>query len=410
MTGGRPLHSASSLTSSRGRPLDEQCTNSWQHSTERAFLARLPSHLAWLDTFSLRIDQTWAVMKAPKVQRILIGLLVAIVVIVLVWHSFLSTFLAESKATWDYMNIDPDDGDVYGANRRVDLTGLIHLADMDPIHLPRSSKTKTDEAKKGKRLIFIGDIHGHMKELHALLKKAKYNPEKDHIVALGDMINKGPDSKGVVDFLMSHSASCVRGNHEDRILLMAKDIQASKSTDQQDEDDITTESKVSIKDREERKLARSLTSKQTKWLNSCPVILRIGEIHPFGQVVAVHGGLLPGVNLERQDPTAVMNMRIVDLKTHTPSQKHSQDGSVPWTTFWNRYERLLPAQQTLLKHKNTKHTTVVYGHDARRGVQMHAYTKGLDSGCGNGKALTAWVVGEYGKDRLVQVPNMSKGR
>ena len=37
-------------------------------------------------------------------------------------------------------------------------------------------------------------------------------------------------------------------------------------------------------------------------------------------------------------------------------------------------------------------TVVYYGHDARRGLNLKQYTKGLDSGCDRGDKLTAMVV------------------
>lgn len=52
--------------------------------------------------------------------------------------------------------------------------------------------------------------------------------------------------------------------------------------------------------------------------------------------------------------------------------------------LWNRY-------QTHLPKKNR--STVVYGHDSRRGLQLTPYTKGLDTGCVRGGRLTALVIG-----------------
>lgn len=51
--------------------------------------------------------------------------------------------------------------------------------------------------------------------------------------------------------------------------------------------------------------------------------------------------------------------------------------------LWNKYQALLPTAQR---------STVIYGHDSRRGLQLHAYTKGLDTGCVNGGKLTALVI------------------
>ncbi|TGJ82625.1 hypothetical protein E0Z10_g6135 [Xylaria hypoxylon] len=70
-----------------------------------------------------------------------------------------------------------------------------------------------------RRLIIIGDVHGHLKNLEALLHKAEFSSSRgDTVIFAGDMVNKGPDSAGVVALAMRIGAFGVRGNHEDRVL------------------------------------------------------------------------------------------------------------------------------------------------------------------------------------------------
>ena len=146
-----------------------------------------------------------------------------------------------------------------------------------------------------------------------LLEKVKFSREDgDHLIFTGDLINKGPDSGGVVDLARELGASSVRGNHEDRILLQREDIETTNET-------AATESKdnsdfFSSKELDERSLARSFSKEQIDWLDSLPVILKVGQIPKMGQVVVVHGGLVPGVDLEKQDPSIVMTMRSIDKK------------------------------------------------------------------------------------------------
>ena len=65
--------------------------------------------------------------------------------------------------------------------------------------------------------IAIGDIHGCAKTLEALLERLSPGPD-DHIVFVGDYIDRGPDSKGVIDQLLAlretHTCTFLRGNHE----------------------------------------------------------------------------------------------------------------------------------------------------------------------------------------------------
>lgn len=75
------------------------------------------------------------------------------------------------------------------------------------------------------RIFTIGDIHGCLEELKNLLKKvdAQIAPG-DVIVFVGDYIDRGPDSKGVVDLLIERSKThpnehyFLMGNHEDLLM------------------------------------------------------------------------------------------------------------------------------------------------------------------------------------------------
>lgn len=392
--------------SGRRRPLIEQCTKEWQNSTRIHDTSSLDSSSDWLDILADNAKKLWTMTKAPKFQRLAVVLGIATVLAVLCWRNSLSGYLAEYRAAWNLLNgAGKSNQGQYGQNKRVHFPGMTHVSTLDSKHLPRTSKANPEGASKQKRLIFVGDIHGCLDELQDLLEKVNYRQGQDHIIALGDMINKGPKSSEVVDLLMKNGASAVRGNNEDRILLVANELASTSLTaqvDKQEETDRVEETKAAKKNREEREVARSFSQKQLDWLNARPVILRIGDLGPLGEVVAVHGGLVPGIKLENQDPVSVMNMRIVDLATHMPSEKHASEGSVPWPEFWNKYQRLR-RMIAWTKKPAAKHMTVVYGHDAKRGLQIHTYTKGLDSGCVYGRKLTAWVVSDLAKEEIVQV-------
>jgi len=72
------------------------------------------------------------------------------------------------------------------------------------------------------RLIAVGDIHGHRGKLVDLIGKVQPGPD-DQLVFLGDYIDRGPDSKGVLDYLMKLQEQYpetvfIRGNHEQMML------------------------------------------------------------------------------------------------------------------------------------------------------------------------------------------------
>src|SRR5262249_39324060 len=68
------------------------------------------------------------------------------------------------------------------------------------------------------RVLAIGDIHGCLGPLDDLLEWVNPTPD-DLIIALGDYVDRGPDTRGVLDRLIALKVSgrklvCLRGNHE----------------------------------------------------------------------------------------------------------------------------------------------------------------------------------------------------
>jgi serine/threonine protein phosphatase 1 len=71
------------------------------------------------------------------------------------------------------------------------------------------------------RTIAIGDVHGCSRALAALVGAIAPTPE-DLLVVLGDYIDRGPDSRGVIDMLIDLGRRCrlvtLMGNHEELLL------------------------------------------------------------------------------------------------------------------------------------------------------------------------------------------------
>jgi len=69
------------------------------------------------------------------------------------------------------------------------------------------------------RYFIIGDVHGCLGMLKNLIGKIDWHPDRDTLIFLGDYIDRGEDSKGVIDFLIellsvSPNVQCLIGNHE----------------------------------------------------------------------------------------------------------------------------------------------------------------------------------------------------
>jgi bis(5'-nucleosyl)-tetraphosphatase (symmetrical) len=319
----------------------------------------------------------------------------------------------------------------YGNFDRPPIDGLPPLLQ----HLPEEL-VPTVENKR--RLVVVGDIHGMDMALDALLTKIEFNTTTDHLIATGDMIHKGPESAEVVDRLMRLNASAVRGNHDDRILLTRAEID-SQSGVSAELDNIEAQDRKGVL--ADLATARLLSTEQVDWLARLPLILCIESL----RIRVVHAGLVPGVEMESQDPWAVMNMRTltypreairekegeqplrrrngeaeatetadalsqygqetatVDEPTtntdtidkegdvHAPPISFDRAVVVPskhrdgeaWSVAWSRHQKRLPKEERY---------TIIYGHDARSGYKETEYTFGLDSNCVKGGALTALII------------------
>ncbi|MDD5723325.1 MAG: metallophosphoesterase family protein [Syntrophales bacterium] len=73
------------------------------------------------------------------------------------------------------------------------------------------------------KIFAIGDIHGCLSKLEALIPQMEIRNRDDTLVFIGDYIDRGPDSRGVVDFILAlkkkiYTVICLRGNHEQMFL------------------------------------------------------------------------------------------------------------------------------------------------------------------------------------------------
>lgn len=78
-------------------------------------------------------------------------------------------------------------------------------------------------------MYIIGDVHGCIETLKALIKKL---PTDEEIIFTGDLIDRGPSSKEVVQWVMDNSDRCrsVVGNHEQMLLNVRKEPSMSNTS------------------------------------------------------------------------------------------------------------------------------------------------------------------------------------
>jgi hypothetical protein len=208
-----------------------------------------------------------------------------------------------------------------------------------------------------KRTVLIGDVHGCLEELLALLRACEVTAE-DQVVLVGDLVAKGPDSLGVLALAQERGFRAVLGNHDAHVLRVREPGPERPAKG------------------DHRKIAHRLSPRDWAWLEALPLTLPL----PGHGVRVVHAGLLPGVPLEAQRREDLLNLRSITPEG-APSKRG--DAGVPWASLWRGPEH------------------VIFGHDAMRGLQLHPFATGLDTGCVYGRSLTALILPE---GRRVSVP------
>lgn len=227
-----------------------------------------------------------------------------------------------------------------------------------------------------RRHIVVGDIHGCFDEFMELLKLTDYKVERDHLVLVGDLLDRGPKSGEVVRWAHEHrwDISVIQGNHEVKHLrFMFAEIKAAR--------DHRSPNRVSMPDYA-REAYKQMTNEHRFWMKKLPHYLRLPQLN----LVVVHGGLLPGKTVEEHLPTQVIYTRYLDRNSFKsvpfgpPPDFAPPENSVFWTEIWDGPENVAFGHHVLsmeeVLHLNSKSDKTCYA---------------LDTGCCFGGKLSAAV-------------------
>lgn len=201
------------------------------------------------------------------------------------------------------------------------------------------------------RSIFIGDVHGCAAELAELLDLVGPTAE-DAVYLVGDLIARGPDTSGVLRLVREVHGKSVLGNHEAHVLQVRRARLAGEETRRLSP---THEA-----------LFSELSEADWSLLDSLPLYVDAAT----HDVRLVHAGVLPGLSFHQQDVWTLTHIRSVTDK----GLASDLAGAESWAAIY----------------RGTRH--LVFGHDARRGLQLHSHATGLDTACVYGGSLTALVL------------------
>lgn len=75
----------------------------------------------------------------------------------------------------------------------------------------------------------VGDIHGHFSALESLLGQVNFDGRRDRLFSVGDLIDRGPESWRIIEFLNHSWFHAIRGNHEQMLIDSehSKDVNAN---------------------------------------------------------------------------------------------------------------------------------------------------------------------------------------
>jgi serine/threonine protein phosphatase 1 len=262
------------------------------------------------------------------------------------------------------------------------FTSSSSMVDQSTISLGQS------RIEPGKRAYVIGDIHGCLEELKRLLALIEadlsHHPIDTHrIIFIGDYVDRGPDSKGVIDLLIglqedARPLTCLLGNHEQKL------IAACRGMDQQSlpgfikyggletlasygltTDDIHNALGDMPGPDLLEKFATTVTNqvgqKQVEFLSKLATCTLEGDYY------FCHAGVDPEVALKDQSAHDLIWMREPFLSWTTPLEK-----------------------------------VIVHGHTPKSGPEWMPHRINTDTSCVYGQALTA-VVLEEDQQRILQV-------
>lgn len=241
----------------------------------------------------------------------------------------------------------------------------------------------------------IGDVHGMAVELDNLINNLDPNPN-DQIVFVGDLVDKGDDSPGVVRFVrelaQTHNVVVVEGNHEDKHKRFRRNTEARPEV----------AAKMVERQPELAEITEALSAEDVAFLDAAVPFHRISE----HGILVVHGGIpanmdsFPATVEEAQALggkrkkafQCVLRTRFINAETGKMLQLGTERTGID--PFWAE------AYDGRFGH-------VVFGHEPfMDGPGLFPHATGVDTGAVFGGRLTAMVVESSGERFFVSVPGL----
>jgi serine/threonine protein phosphatase 1 len=225
----------------------------------------------------------------------------------------------------------------------------------------------------------IGDVHGCYEELMELVTAIGFYEGKiDKIIFVGDLIDKGPDHKKVIEWCKIYEKSCVfvKGNHEEKHLRYH--MHQRRQRKNPNYKNPMTFSDDHLRNREALLSIRDFDA--FRWIDSWNDYYYCLDEQKH---LILHGGLLPDIKAE-DTPVKVLT-RVRYLKSET-EMAHIDEITADMPFWTEKY------------HGPEK---VVFGHQPFLTPLIADHAVGIDTGCVHGNYLTAYL--PYADEKFVSV-------
>lgn len=259
----------------------------------------------------------------------------------------------------------------------------------------------------------IGDVQGCFSALQQLLEQIHFDPARDRLWFVGDLVNRGPDSVSVLRYVkklgraswlrflkrLGRAAVTVLGNHDLHLLAVANGCRPARSKD-------TFHDVLDAPDRDEL----------LAWLRNQPLL------HRENNFLLVHAGLLPQWTVSQAETFAREAEQVLrSTKNRAFLRSLYQDEPDRWSEKLTGMDRLTVATKVFTRlrvcsatgkvdwtftgppdqapdgylpwfevpNRRSADTTIIYGHWAAMGLRIRDNLLALDGGCVWGRQLVA---------------------
>ena len=200
------------------------------------------------------------------------------------------------------------------------------------------------------RIYAIGDVHGRLDLLERAVEAidAHVGDAPFRVIFLGDYVDRGPDSRGVIDLLMELQKRwpvvCLKGNHEELMLQAINEPTGGRLTRWLEYGGDHTLASYGLDENSD--LADGIPREHLRWMSGLP--RTTGD----GHRIYVHAGLAPGTPIHRQKEQTFLWIRERFLEARPGDfEAHIVHGHTP---VWEGKPN--PAEPELLEHRTNLDT------------------------------------------------------